>query len=174
MHELIISRDGLECPDPIEFEYHIHPYHNAEWFKATMCVFCAGSSRHEGIVDEHLRVEWKSLLPVCQTCRGKGALPLTRTRKRNGLAKARGTETTLLKKDIRDELEAPAASAEGAEANQPARASRRQVQRRNHRPFAPNPSVMLSTHVPIIGVQPSAPTSTSDVKPSAPARTPGV
>ena len=88
MHKLIISRDGLECHDHVEFDYYSHPYHNAEWFKATICAYCAGSSGHDGVVDEHLREEWKSLLPVCQACRDDGALPLTRTRKRNGSAKA--------------------------------------------------------------------------------------
>ena len=86
MHKLIIARDGLECHDPMEFEYYNHPYHNAEWFKASMCAYCAGTSGHEGFVDEILREQWKSLLPVCQACRDEGALPLTRTRKRNGSA----------------------------------------------------------------------------------------
>ena len=30
MHKIIISRDGLECPDHVEFDYYTHPYHNAE------------------------------------------------------------------------------------------------------------------------------------------------
>ena len=127
MHKLIIARDGLECHDPVEFEYYNHPYHNAEWFKATMCAYCAGSSGHEGFIDEHLRGEWKSLLPVCQACRAKGALPLTRTRKRNGSARARQHETTLLREEIRDEWEAHVERAEGAEKIQPARAAQRQV-----------------------------------------------
>ena len=125
MHKQIIARDGLECHDPVEFEYYNHPYHNAEWFKATMCAYCAGSSGHEGFIDEHLRGEWKSLLPVCQACRAKGALPLTRTRKRNGSARARQHETALLRDEIRDEREAQVERAEGAEAIQPARAAQR-------------------------------------------------
>jgi hypothetical protein len=34
LHKLNIARDGLECNEPVEFEYYTHPYHNAEWFKA--------------------------------------------------------------------------------------------------------------------------------------------
>jgi hypothetical protein len=30
VRKLIISRDGLECHDPVEFEYYTHPYHNAK------------------------------------------------------------------------------------------------------------------------------------------------
>jgi len=44
MHRLIIARDGLECNDLFKFEYYTHPYLNAEWFKATMCAYCAGPS----------------------------------------------------------------------------------------------------------------------------------
>ena len=31
-----------------------------------------------------LTIEWKSVLPVCQQCRAYGALPLARTKRRNG------------------------------------------------------------------------------------------
>ena len=37
IYSLDIARDGLECHDTIEFEFYIHPYNNAEWFKAVMC-----------------------------------------------------------------------------------------------------------------------------------------
>ena len=89
VHKLIIAQDCLECDDHVEFDYYSHPYHNAELFKATICAYCASSFGHDGFVDEHLREVRTSLLPViCQACRDDGALPLTRTRKRNGSAKA--------------------------------------------------------------------------------------
>jgi hypothetical protein len=55
MHKLTIALDGLECHGQVEFDYYIHPYHNAEWFKASMCVYCAGTSGHEGFVVNILR-----------------------------------------------------------------------------------------------------------------------
>ena len=51
-----------------------------------MCAYCAGSSGAKGFIDEHLTIEWKSVLPVCQQCRADGAIPLARTKRRNGAA----------------------------------------------------------------------------------------
>ena len=56
----------------------------AAWFNANLCAYCAGSSGIEGFVDEHLTREWKSVLPGCPTCRADGALPIARTKRRNG------------------------------------------------------------------------------------------
>ena len=49
-----------------------------------MCAYCSGSSGSEGLVDEELTQQWKSVLQVFHACRAKGALPLARTRRRNG------------------------------------------------------------------------------------------
>ena len=96
MHGVIIARNGLECHDHVEFEYFSQPYQNAAWYNAKLCAYCAGTSGLDGFVDEELAVEWRSLLPVCQTCRDDGALPLVRTRKRNGSARARQAQTARL------------------------------------------------------------------------------
>ena len=53
---------------------------------------CAGLRAHPELMDffdEELTIEWKSVLPVCRQCRAKGALPLARTRKKNGANNAR-------------------------------------------------------------------------------------
>ena len=52
--------------------------------------YCAGSSGANGIVDEILSVEWKSVLPLCTSCAASGAIPLTQTRRRNGVATDNG------------------------------------------------------------------------------------
>ena len=61
----------------------------ASWFHANLCDYCAGSSGSDGDIDEDLTREWKSVLPICPTCRAYGALPLARTRRRNGAANER-------------------------------------------------------------------------------------
>jgi hypothetical protein len=84
MHGVIVARDGLECLQPIEFEYYSNPKMVASWFNPNMCAYCAGSSGAGGVVDAELSIEWKSVLPVCPTCRTDGALPPVRSRRRNG------------------------------------------------------------------------------------------
>jgi len=89
MYGVILARDGFECHHPMEFEYYNTPKMVTTWFNANLCAYCAGSSGAQGIIDEHLSVEWKSVLPVCQPCYAKGYLPLARTRRRNGGANVR-------------------------------------------------------------------------------------
>ncbi len=102
------------------------------------------------------------MLPVCQALRAKGALPLTRTRKRNGSARARQHETALLRDEIRDEREVHVKRAEGAEAIQPARAAQRQVRRRKQT-LATTLGVLPSTLAHTLGVLPSTPAPTHGV-----------
>ena len=49
-----------------------------------MCAYCSGSSGAESFVDDHLGIEWKSVLHVCQPCRTEGALPIAKFERRNG------------------------------------------------------------------------------------------
>ena len=65
MHGVIVTREGLECHHPVEFEYYSNPKATASWFDATLCAYCAGSSGAKGFVDDHLIIEWKSVLPIC-------------------------------------------------------------------------------------------------------------
>ena len=85
MHGVIIAREGLECHHPMEFEYYNTTIKNTA-FNASLCAYCAGSSGANGIFDEMLSVEWKSVLLLCTSCAASGAIPLTRTRRRNGAA----------------------------------------------------------------------------------------
>jgi hypothetical protein len=83
---VIVTREGLECHHPVEFEYYSNPKLTTTWFDAKLCAYCAGSSEAKGFLDEHLTIEWKSVLPICQQCRADGAIPLARTKRRNGEA----------------------------------------------------------------------------------------
>ena len=119
------------------------------------------------------------MLTVCQACRDDGALPLKRTRKRNGSAKARHIETVRLRAEVRDDQEAPVERAEGitapsseAEANPRAPATQRQVRKRNRRP--PDPSAPSGPTAPTYGVLPSTPASNDGVLQSTPAPTSGI
>ena len=51
-------------------------------------------------VYEHLIVEWKSVLTICQVCRADGAIPLARTKRRNGAANAQRAQRYLLTADV--------------------------------------------------------------------------
>ena len=85
MYGVIVAREGLECHHHMEFEYYNNPKILTSRFTATLLgAYCAGSSREEGFVDEHLCIERKSMLLVCQPCRTKGALPIARSKRRNG------------------------------------------------------------------------------------------
>ncbi len=145
-----------------------------------MCAYCAGSSRLDGFVDAHLREQWKSLLPVCLECRDAGALPLARTRKRNGAVRARETETARLAKKVRADREAQVqgtkgiASSSGTEANQPAPATQRQVRRRNQRPPTPAHVILTSPPISTHGVLQSYDAPTIGVLASTPAPDYGV
>ena len=64
MHGMIVTRKGLESHHHIEFEYHNNPKIVTSWFTANLCAYCAGSPGVEGFPDEHLSLEWKSVLPI--------------------------------------------------------------------------------------------------------------
>ncbi len=40
----------------------------------------------KSIIDEHLTRAWKSVFPICPTCRADGVFPLPRKKRRNGAA----------------------------------------------------------------------------------------
>ena len=65
------------------FEYYNNPK-TVTAITAKLYAYCANSSGAEGFVDEHLSLEWKSVLHVCLECRAACALPLARTKRRNG------------------------------------------------------------------------------------------
>ena len=92
MHGMIVTREGLECHHSVEFEYQCNPKLTTSWFDATLCAQCAGSSEAMRSIDDHLNIEWKNVLLVCHLCRADGALPLARTKRRNGEANARRTQ----------------------------------------------------------------------------------
>ena len=96
MHRVIVTRDGLECHHPVKFEYYNNPKLTVSWFDAELCCYCAGLSGAKGYVDEVLTIEWKSVLPVCHQCRANGALPLARTKRRNGASNGRRAERARL------------------------------------------------------------------------------
>jgi hypothetical protein len=97
MYGVIVARDGLECHHHIEFEY----YNNtkiltSDIFNSKLRAYCAGASGADGIIDEQLRLMWKSVLHVCQQCRLSRALPIARTKRRNGVANEQRTQRPLL------------------------------------------------------------------------------
>ena len=61
-----------------------NPKPTASWFDGSLYVYCSGSSGASEFVDDHLSIEWKSLLPIYQDCRAHDALPLARTKRSNG------------------------------------------------------------------------------------------
>jgi len=81
---IVITREELICHHAAEFEHYSNPKAVASWFDVALCAYCARSSGTKGFVDDdHLSIEWKSLLSICQYCRVNGALPLARTRRWN-------------------------------------------------------------------------------------------
>jgi hypothetical protein len=102
MHGVIITRNGLECHQPMEFDYYQAKV-VAAWFNDHLCAYCAGSPRTEGYIDERSTQEWRSVLPVCPSCRAGGALPIARTKRRNGDAIQRSGRRAHLVPD--DEVE---------------------------------------------------------------------
>ena len=67
----------------MEFDYYGAKI-AASWFNPKLCAYCAGTNGVVGSIDENQTSEWRSVLPICTTCRANGALPLVRTRRRNG------------------------------------------------------------------------------------------
>jgi hypothetical protein len=84
MYGVIVAREGLEYHNHMEFEYYNNPKIFTSSFNAKLCAYCAGSSGADGFIDEELNVVWKSVLPVCQEGCAHGALPIARSRRRNG------------------------------------------------------------------------------------------
>jgi hypothetical protein len=85
---------------PMEFDYYQAKV-VAAWFHANLWAYCAGLSGTKGFVDERLTREWKSVLPVCPTCRADGALPIARTKRRNGDAIQRsGRRAHLIREEV--------------------------------------------------------------------------
>ena len=89
MHGVIVTREALECHHPVEFEYYGNPKLTSSWLNVALCTYCAGSSGTKGFIDDHLNIEWKSVLVVCQLCRANGVLLLPWTKRRLGEANAR-------------------------------------------------------------------------------------
>jgi len=100
MHGVIVTREGFECHHPVEFEYYSNPKPATSWFDASSCAYCAGSSGAKGFVDDNLSIEWKSVLPICQDCRAYGALPLARTKRKNGAVNGHRTHRNRLTADV--------------------------------------------------------------------------
>jgi len=101
MHGVIINRNGLECHQPMEFDYYQAKV-VATWSNANLCAdYCAGSSGAKEYVDERLTQEWRSVLPVCPSCRADGALPFAQTKRRNGEAMHRsGRRAHLIRGEV--------------------------------------------------------------------------
>jgi hypothetical protein len=49
---------------------------------------------------DHLSIEWKSVLPVCQNCRADGAIPLARSKRRNGAVNGKRAERDRVTADV--------------------------------------------------------------------------
>ena len=49
MHGVIVTREGLECHHPVEFEYYNNPKATSTWFDGAlyicMCLLCGGLLR---------------------------------------------------------------------------------------------------------------------------------
>ena len=84
MHGVIVTRDGITCASTVEPEFYSNVKSSELWRDPTMCAYCAGSHGFEGTIDEDLYIEYKTVLPLCEVCRGLGALPVVKTRRRNG------------------------------------------------------------------------------------------
>jgi biotin synthase-like enzyme len=100
MHGVIVTREGLDCHHPVEFEYYSNPKATTSWFDKEMCAYCAGSSGAKGFVEEHLTIEWKRVLLICKDCRADGAITLARNKRRNGAANAKRIQRDRLINDV--------------------------------------------------------------------------
>ena len=140
-HEVIYARKELLCSDPMEVEYYTHTKQKAAWFDENLCAYCAGVNG-EGFIDKELLGEWKSLLPVCQSCRDEGAPPLVRSKKRNGAANSHAQQRRRLAANAANERAAAqqqqqnvgsGASGAAASSSEVAGSSRAALQPRNMR-----------------------------------------
>ena len=61
-----------------------------------LCAYSAGSYGANGFVDEHLTIEWKRMFLICQDCRANFAMPIARTKRRNGAANGQREESDRL------------------------------------------------------------------------------
>ena len=102
MYGVICARESLECHDPIEFEYYSNPRTSADWCDTSLCAYCAGTCG-TGYVDEELRLEYKTVLPVCKECRDDGAQPLARVKHRLGSAQEDNRQRTRQRQGRREE-----------------------------------------------------------------------
>jgi len=93
MSEVPAKRFTFTCFHPIEhqrhhhveFEYYNNPKILTSSFNAKWCAYCAGSSgADEYVNNEESNYVWKSVVHVCQERRANGALPIARSRSRNG------------------------------------------------------------------------------------------
>jgi len=84
IYGVIVAREGLECHHHIQFEYYNNPNILTYLFNANLCACCAGASEATGVIDERVSLVWKIVLPICQQCHSSGALPIVRSRIRNG------------------------------------------------------------------------------------------
>ena len=140
-HDVIYARKELLCSDPMEVEYYNHTKQKAAWFDENLCAYCAGVNG-EGFIDKELLGEWKSLLPVCQSCRDEGAPPLVRSKKRNGAANSHAQQRRRLAANAANERAAAqqqqqnvgsGASGAAASSSEVAGSSRAALQPRNRR-----------------------------------------
>ena len=102
MHGVIITREALECHHPVKSEYLSNPKAGvmASRFDGELCAYCTGSSDAKGFVDDYLSIEWKSVLPIWQDCRADDALPLARTKRRNGAVNGHRAQRNLSTADV--------------------------------------------------------------------------
>jgi len=100
LHGVIVTRVGLKSHHSAEFEYYSNPKAVASWFDVALYAYCAGSSGAKGFFDDHVSIEWKSLLSICHDCRADGALPLGRTKRRNNAVNGHRAQRIRLTVDV--------------------------------------------------------------------------
>ena len=89
MHGVIVTRDNITCSTTMERDFYNNPRGLESWRDPTLCAHFAGIHGIEGIVDETLFVQYKTVLPLCEVCQAEGALSsIVRTKRKNGAATA--------------------------------------------------------------------------------------
>ena len=88
MYGVIVTRDGITCSATVEPEFYNNPRASEPWRDPALCAYCAGIHGVEGVVDETLLVQYKTVLPLCEVCQAEGALSIVRTKRKNGNATA--------------------------------------------------------------------------------------
>ena len=84
-HSVFQAQSTLTCSDPVEpFFYSCHPG-GRSGLSALLCCFCALG---DGLVDDELKSQFKTVLPVCGACIVEGALIPGRQRTNNSAARA--------------------------------------------------------------------------------------